>query len=143
MEGLAPSLELLIEVRFNLEANEPLSQAIKKYITQNSGEFPQAVKLWYEGLQKESGSTPIIALKSTYQRNLLWLLERGVRGASIHAQLVELEGEMLLACENQLESFVALLPMKSMIPLLLLLFPAFMVLLIGPILIQLVSSLSL
>jgi hypothetical protein len=141
VEGLAPVLDLLLQVKFQLESGEPIRTGIRAFLSVNKSDFSNIVRLWFQNIESK---TVEMDLKDTtlHQRSLLHLLEKGINGASVHNQLIELEGEILLACKHQLEAFVTLLPLKSMLPILLLLFPSFLILLIGPILIQLVSSLS-
>lgn len=70
---------------------------------------------------------------SCYRENLFQLLELGKRGAPILREWRALRREIELQIEADLKGHVDALPFKMLIPLLLLMFPAFLILLFGPI----------
>jgi hypothetical protein len=71
---------------------------------------------------------------SAIRRQLLEALELGLQGESVLAQLRLLEAELLISCEEEIQRFTALLPVKMMFPLFVLIFPSLMILLIFPLL---------
>ncbi len=71
---------------------------------------------------------------SVIRRQLLVTVELGLQGESILAQLRALESELLLSCEDEIQTHAALLPLKMMLPLFGLIFPSFFILLIVPLL---------
>lgn len=73
-------------------------------------------------------------LSSLYRRSLLQILERGLRGEAVYSVLLQLETELVEACQEEISNKVARLPFILLIPLLLFQFPAFLMLLFGPLL---------
>jgi hypothetical protein len=72
--------------------------------------------------------------RSRYRRSLLELLERGLRGESIYVYLCQLEQETIEACQDEISRKLSKLPFLLLGPLLLMQFPAFLLLLFGPLL---------
>jgi hypothetical protein len=70
---------------------------------------------------------------SRYREQLFQLLESGKKGEPILKEWRSLRLELENQIETDLKAHVESLPFKMLIPLLLLLFPAFLVLLFGPI----------
>lgn len=70
---------------------------------------------------------------TTLRRAVFQTIVDGDRGQPILARLRELTGEIEAQLELDLKTHVEALPMKMLLPLLLLLFPAFLLLLLGPI----------
>lgn len=73
---------------------------------------------------------------SLVRRQCLEVLSQGLQGEPIYSQICSLEEEVFEASRLEIEEFVALLPMKSLIPLLFFQFPAFLALLLGPFLLS-------
>jgi hypothetical protein len=92
----------------------------------------------------EMGRSPaeILSKMTFVRRQCLETLQQGLRGESIYQQICSLEEEVLEATKLEIEEFVSLLPMKSLIPLLFFQFPAFLALLLGPFLISFLSQSS-
>ena len=135
MEGLAPPLELLISVKSAIECGESVRVGILKYVSNNKSEFAQTVGRWLFALDQNGKHQELIkSIKSSYRQAVLRVLEQGLRGQSIMPILTELEKEINEACNREIEQFIALLPLKLLIPLLLFQFPAYLLLLLGPLL---------
>ncbi len=133
MEGLAPPLELLITVKSSLECGESVRTGILKYISTSRSEFAQTVSRWLFALDQNGKHLDIVKLiKSSHRQSILNVLEQGLRGQSIMFVLTELEKEMNDACKREMEQYIALLPIKLLIPLLLFQFPAYLILILGP-----------
>ncbi|WP_373998548.1 hypothetical protein [Bdellovibrio bacteriovorus] len=135
MEGLAPPLELLSSVKRAIEKGQSVKQGVLHYIKKHDGEFPLIVTQWLALLQQ--GQDPkecIQGLSSLHRRTLLQILERGLRGEAIHGVLVRLEEELIEACNEEITNKIARLPFIMLVPLLIFQFPAFLVLLFGPLL---------
>lgn len=141
MENLAPPLELLMDVRFGLEKGQSLRKTLLQYIeAQPHDPWRQQLHLWIQLLEmgRHSGE---VTLKMTFmRRQCLETLEMGLRGDPIYQQICNLEEEVFQATQLEIEEFVAILPMKSLIPLLFFQFPAFLALLIGPFLFSFLSQ---
>lgn len=135
MEGLAPPLALLLSVKRSIEKGESVKVGILAYLKRHSGEFPEVVTQWLALLQQ--GQDPRVclqALSSIYRRSLLQILERGLQGEAIHGILIRLEQEFIEACHEEITKKLSLLPFLILVPLLLFQFPAFLLLLFGPLL---------
>lgn len=141
MENLAPPLELLMEVRFGLEKGQSLKKTLLLY-TEARPEDPwrQDVRLWMQLLEMGRSPQDVLARISFVRRQCLEILYQGLKGESIYQQVCVLEEEVFEATKLEIEEFVSLLPMKSLIPLLFFQFPAFLALLIGPFLTSFLSQ---
>jgi hypothetical protein len=142
MEDLAPPLRLCLSIRFDLERNLPVTVAVQNFLAR------EKEKEWRELVQMvltlaQAGKSPELLLnrqKSRYRRATLSLIVRGHRGEPIYSQLCQIEEEMLQASQEELEQFHLALPIRTLLPLLLLQFPAFLILLIGPLIATLFSA---
>lgn len=135
MEGLAPPLELLLSVKRSIESGQPPKNGIHYYLRRHQGDFPVFVTQWLGLLQQGKSTQDLLReLKSQHRQVLLQLLERGLRGEAIYNMICNLEEEILESCHEELANKLAQLPFQLLIPLLLFQFPAFLVLLFGPLL---------
>jgi hypothetical protein len=89
---------------------------------------------WRERLAKH--------VQSPYRRVLLELIASGLAGQSILAQLADLKTDIVDACEQEVQHHLELLPLKMLVPLLFFQFPAFLILLFGPLLRNLIQELN-
>lgn len=142
MEDLAPPLRLCLSLRFDLERNRPMTAAIQSYVAkEKEKDWREAVQMLL--LQQQIGGETekiVKSQKSSYRRAIFSLILRGHRGEPIYSQLCQIEEEMLQASQEELEHFHLALPIRTLMPLLLLQFPAFLILLIGPLLGALFSA---
>ena len=79
-------------------------------------------------------------LRSPYRRAVFLLVERGFQGEPIHGLLIDTEKEIERACLEEIDRHLAVLPFRLMVPLLLMLFPAMMILILAPFLDLLAQS---
>ena len=96
-------------------------------------DFQHYVSLW--AFRLENGTPkpdPTYAQRYPHRRALLLLLEQGLQGQSILDKLIDLEREIEVACEIEVKEDLEILPLKLLFPLLVLQFPAFLLLLVGP-----------
>lgn len=143
MENIAPPLKLILFIQRQMDRGQSLRGGILQYLKANEDEFAIEVQNWLQKIEQDSSTDEILSLiQSLYRRELLRLLERGLKGASIHGALKQLEEEIVLACEDEIQNKMVDLPYRTMIPLLLFQFPAFLLLLLGPLMMQLLSSLN-
>ncbi|WP_413582960.1 hypothetical protein [Bdellovibrio sp. HCB288] len=135
MEGVAPPLALLLCVKRALEKGQPTKVGVMNYLKRHQGDFPSLVGRWLALLQQGKVTHGLINQSlSPHRQVLLQLLERGIRGEAIYNVIVSLEEEMLEACEDDIRTKLTRLPFLLLIPLLLFQFPAFLLLLFGPLL---------
>jgi hypothetical protein len=135
MEGLAPPLELLFCVKYSIEQGRSVKAGVLSYTAKTNDEFASVVTRWLGGFQQGINNVHVVSeLSSLHRRVLLQVLERGLRGESIYGPLCQLEEELIEACREEIVLKIAKLPFYMMIPLLLFQFPAFLILLFGPLL---------
>lgn len=135
MESVAPPLKLIGAVKRSIEKGETIRLGILSYIKCSDDDFVPHVTTWMALLQQ--GQDPNLSLKtlqSLHRKTLLQVLERGLRGESIYNILLQLEEETIEACQDEISDKLARLPFILIIPLLLFQFPAFLLLLFGPLL---------
>lgn len=141
MVSLAPPLQATLNLRLSLELGLCVSQAIKNYVKK----FPEdlfAKNLGEWLFFKETGRAYNLDLFLPYRRSLIEILERGLKGEPILETLLNFEQELVEVCKNELEKHLEKLPFISLIPLMLFQFPAFLLLFIGPLILNLFTSLS-
>jgi hypothetical protein len=134
MENLTPPLlHALREIRWLLLSGKPMKEALQTYL--NRTENPFAAKLremWI--IQSRGGNSTPNRLPTYFQMEFWNLIERGCAGQPVLESLEALEAEVQLASEAELDEHLASLPFKVLIPLLLFQFPAYLLLLLGPML---------
>lgn len=141
MENLAPPLELLMDVRFGLEKGQSLKKTLLHYIeAQPEDPWRQQLGLWLKFQELGRPTQQIFSQMTLMRRQCLEVIEIGLRGEPIYQQICSLEEEAFEATKLEIEEFVSMLPMKSLIPLLFFQFPAFLALLMGPFLISFLSQ---
>jgi hypothetical protein len=134
MDSLTPPLLTAIrEIRWHLQAGRSIKESVQAYLRSQHDEF--SVKLNELWSRKVQGQEPPDIAFANHRAQALWeLIDRAYRGQPILEPLTILEDDVEATALSDLELHVATLPFKAMIPLLLLQFPAFAVLLIGPLL---------
>jgi hypothetical protein len=145
MEGLAPILKCLIEVQSSIQNGEPIRAGLSKFLQGASARDETAIEMrrflfsWEQG---QDWRSTVRNMKTPQRRALAELLASGLRGQPILPLLEELKIEMERACEIEIKGHLESLPMRMLVPLLLFQFPAFLLLLFGPLLSRLVAELS-
>lgn len=136
MEDLTPTLNLILVVREALERGDSLRTALAEFIENDKSDL----KLFLIG-QIKPGHKLSRPLKET-ERNILSVLQRGLEGEPILPILKELEQDLVERSEAEIEEFTQKLTLRSLLPLLLLVFPGYLILLLGPTLESLLISLE-
>lgn len=145
MEGLAPPLKCLIEIQSSLQNAEPAREGVTRYIQNaRSGdvfadELRRFLFAWDQGRDWRS---ILLGVSSPHRRALMDLIAIALGGQPILLHLEELKVEVVNAVELEIQQHMELLPVKMLMPLLLLQFPAFLLLLFGPLLTQLIEELN-
>lgn len=141
MEGLTPSLRFVLVLRENLERGDSVRNAVRDFVHNYPSRFAEKVSIWM--VERENGKNLVSELEmQPSERFLIRVIDRGLNGEAIIATLRELEIEIIERCESQSEEFLELLPVKTLMPLLLFIFPAYLILLLGPLVERLVQSLN-
>lgn len=143
MDGLAPPLRCLSEIKMAMLNGSSLREALRSYLQMTEDEFSSCVHRWLLLVEAQQDTKALkLKLQSPYRRSLLETFEHGLSGEPILERLNELESEVHRACFDELERHLQKLPLLTMIPLLLCQFPAFLMLLLGPLLHEFMQGLS-
>lgn len=144
MENLAPPLDLLLNIKMKLSNGESLRMALQNYLSEENEAFRKTTTSWlYFKTHNDLEAIRIYqSIKSPYRKILLDILWTGLQGNSILIRLEELEKDLVQACKMEIEKKIQVLPIKVLIPLLLFQFPAFLILLLGPIFRNFLEGLS-
>jgi hypothetical protein len=135
MEYIAPPLQLIAHVKRSIETGQSARNGVLNYVRTERSKFAKDVSKWLGHLDQGLPTASLLCRqRSQYRRSLLELLERGFRGESIYVYLCQLEQETIEACQDEINRKLAKLPFLLLGPLLLLQFPAFLMLLFGPLL---------
>jgi hypothetical protein len=134
MEDLAPPLSVVLQIVLAMENGHSFRESMRQMLTQTTrSRFHECLKEWVVRKSHNQSSHNLIrSEKSIYRRALLDLFERGWDGEPILEPLQSLRIEIQGAANAELDYFVATLPFRVMLPLLLLQFPAYLLLLLGP-----------
>lgn len=137
MEKLAPTLEWVMQLRAQIESGQSVLTATQKSLLVNVDEVSMSVRALLKNLEVGLGpQNSSLQDLNPYRRALLELIRRGLRGEPILPQLRDLEKEVIFASEVELEQFMATLPIKMILSVLLFQFPAFLLLMLAPLVTQ-------
>lgn len=132
MENVTPTLILLWDVKRALEKGLSVSNGIQSFVKRDiRHDFAQFVRAWLSHFQTDKESLSTKHLNPT-RRHLLSLLEHGLKGQAILDALKSYELELIMSCEDEIQSHIAKLPLILLIPLMGLIFPSLMMLLVFP-----------
>ncbi len=135
MEYLAPPLQLITEIKRAIESGASVRSGVLVYIQNSTSEFSRDVSKWISWQDRGLDVSSLVqGQKSRYRRSLLELLGRGLQGEGIYSYLLMLEVETIEACDDEISRKITKLPFLLLVPLLLMQFPAFLLLLFGPLL---------
>jgi len=144
VEGFSPPLKCLIEMHSSIQNGEAIRAGIFRYL-QNAtkrDEFASQVRsflfLWEQG---RDWRTLLGQIKSPYRRALIEIVANGLQGQSILSQIEDLRAEIVSACDLEIRHHIEMMPLKMLVPLLIFQFPAFLVLMFGPLLRNLLQEL--
>lgn len=139
MEDLSPTLYLLWDVKRSLEKGQSIQNGVKIYLAKkNNLEFYRLVEQWWQAQNHQPSHFDKSKIYMT-RKYLFDILEVGLTGQSILETLKVYEKELIQNCEDEVQAHLARLPLILLFPLMGMIFPALMLLLIGPLL----SSLTL
>lgn len=141
MENLTPPLlRALREIKWLIQSGKPMKEALQVYLEGTNDVFASLLR--EQWIAKSQNSKPCAEFPTHFQ-NAFWnLISRGCSGQPVLEALEALESEVTLAAEAELDDHLASLPFKVLIPLLLFQFPAYLLLLLGPMLRELQRQLG-
>ena len=141
MDYLAPPLNAVLQIELKIKNNSSVRSAIQYYIKN----FPDCVfarqmSLWLLCIETGKPFTDSTLNRKSWRKALLDIIHRGLKGEPILHLLQEFEGELKEVALQDLEQQVQKLPFLSLIPLFLFQVPAFFLLLLAPLILELQSS---
>jgi hypothetical protein len=144
MEDLTPPVLAAVRaVLWRISSGKSMNEAMRLYFETANSPFSHQLREWWalknQGRAAENQS---VAFKSYYQKAFVHLIERGCEGQPTLDPLRALEDELEKAAASELDLFVSVLPFKVLIPMLLFQFPAYLLLLLGPVLRELSHELG-
>jgi hypothetical protein len=148
VEGLAPPLKCLIEIQSAIQNGETVRNGLVRYLewTQarcDENPFSSDVrKFLFAWDQGQDWKQVVRRSQTSHRRALLELMAVGLGGQPVQTHLEELRLEIVEACDADIQKHLEMLPVLMLAPLLLLQFPAFLLLLFGPLLNRLIEELS-
>jgi len=136
MESIIPPvLNCVQHIRWQIGSGAGMRDAIRSYLDAHADSFADQLRdHWFLHTQATHRGRQIRPFATEYQKILWELICRGAQGEPIEAALFGLEQEITHAAQFELDEHVSALPLKVLVPLLLLQFPAYLVLLLGPLL---------
>ena len=141
MENLTPSLSCLYSVKRSLFQGKSLREALLLYINEQQKGFAASLAIWLNYVEANSLATlPDLKLSSDYQKSIIVCFEAGMNGQPIQTQLEQLIQEVEAASLLEVDEHIATLPLKALLPVFLFQFPAFLLLIFGPVLSQLLNG---
>ena len=141
MESLNPTLKLIWQIKKSIEKGQSVRAGIKNYLNSETDPWKHVLAVWQIKLEQGSSVHEIVqSQKSPYRKQLLLVLEKGLKGEAILPVLTQLEKETQEKVEMDLEEYTAKVPYILLLPLCLFLFPACLILMLGPFILQLMQS---
>lgn len=135
MEDLSFLLKLCLHVRVSVEGGEALRVSLQRFTDTEKTIRYLKLKQWLEYFDQTGGENPSENFfKSHHIQIFLEILGQGLSGHAIYERIIAMEVEFIELCEDTFQKELDKLPYTLMIPLLLFMFPAYLLLLLGPIL---------
>jgi len=138
VEGLAPTYQLCLDWRLALERGDSTLVFLRETLPTMNFDLQRQIREVMASteltidLKKPVAEQRSSATISLYRRALLNLVPRALAGESVLPRLRELEIEIQRECAIEIERHISLLPIKILMPLMFLMFPAYLMLLLGP-----------
>lgn len=145
MESLNPTLSLIIKLKRSMQKQESVIRFVQGLVACDDLELEvkDELALLIKIYQGSFNLGEIDKLRISLHRKAFYkLLIQGMKGSSIYESLIRLETEVQSQVDAELNAYLLKLPIKAMLPLVLLIFPAFLLLLIGPLLLDFLAQMS-
>ena len=111
-----------------------MREAVRQLLESSSSQLTTELGEWWAVRSRERVVNHPKSFISPLRRAVIDTIERGLSGQPTREHLQALEFEVERAANAELEAHISALPFKVLIPLLLFYFPAFLLLLLGPLL---------
>ncbi len=127
---------LACELEFALRKGVSMRSALKSFRTHrylgNDLRLIQSLIQLQQNFEAGMTSDSLLQIQTVYRRQLFELIELSLSGQPILSHLTQIKNEIRRQCDLDLEAHTTLLPLKILAPLLLLQFPALLIVIIGP-----------
>ena len=140
MAHIVSSIQFVQEFKRRLQCGQSISRSVEEICENKSDPFFFKVQLWVAYYKK--GQKNKVKFDTDYQKTLLQVMGKGFEGGAIIEHLEILEQEMLKEFERQWKAYLDSLSFRLMIPLLLCFFPAYLILLFGPFVMQFLKEIG-
>ncbi len=132
---IPPPLQFARELHWRLLSGQSMRESMRLCLESSPSSFAALLGEWWGQYLRDVTSAPNLKLFPTrHQEALIDLILRGACCQPTTEALAALCLEMETAAAAELEEHIGKLPFKLLIPLLLFYFPAFLILLLGPLL---------
>lgn len=144
MEDLAPPLRFVLTLRMGIENGQSIQSTIRQFIEEfPSNSFSILLEQWLTATRTHSSPSLKHSSQWTpWSQIVLDIVHLGLKGNPILEDIKQLEKDLAQACEDQIQRELQTLPFIALIPILFCQFPAYLVLLLGPWLGDLIDQLS-
>lgn len=132
MEYIAPPLQCILDLKMSVRSGLSIKMSVQNYLNSHDNKFSQQLTEWFVEVLKTNQHLSL-EWPSYYSKSLVDILYRGLQGEPVLKSLDELESELKEECKARIDKYMQKLAILSLFPLLFLQFPAFMLLLFGPI----------
>ncbi len=141
--NLPHAIELILTVKYSVELGQSIREGVRNFLRSTSeNKFRELVILWLASYEAGVPTQKMIEkISNTTHRHLIMILERGLAGEPIMNFLIQLEKETYEQSQIEIDKFLLTLPIKALLPLVLFVFPSVMILILGPILVNLAQAL--
>lgn len=141
MENIISPLKLIWCVRKAVEKGRSVKSGIHDYLKCPKDDWHEEIFQWLLLIQQGLNTQNSLHIQKTVLRKqLLMTIEKGLKGESIIKNLVSLEDEIHDQIDLQLNQHLSRLPYLMLVPVALFFFPACLILMLGPFILQLTSS---
>lgn len=139
MEDLSFLMKLSMNMRCSLECGEPLRTFLYRFLSQEHSLSAIKFKQWFLHYERTHINQSKL-FKSNIYHIFLDLLEQGLAGVGILERFKVFEEELIEVCKEQLQKKLDRLPYEMMLPILLFMFPGYLLLILGPLVVHLLES---
>lgn len=141
MAHIVPSISFLKDLKTEIARGLSVGSALQATISKQKTDYSVQVYLWFCHFQK-TAENESSSFKTHYQRCFLDIVASGLHGGPVFEHLGLLEARMEEEFERQWKAHLETLPSKLSIPLLLFFFPAYVILLFGPLIMIFLSEVN-
>lgn len=135
MEDLSFLLKLCLHVRVSIEGGEALRVSLLRFADLEDSILHLKLKQWLVHFDQAGGLNCAEKFFTSHHIQVfLEIISQGLVGHSIYERVKTIEEEIIEVCKDEFQRELDKLPYVLMVPLLLFMFPAYLLLLLGPIL---------